>query len=120
MPFEITGVTIPDGTYTATLEKVETDQGQFGTYRKWHWLVQVNDKLEPLSSITSANTGPQSKSYLWLQAILGRALQAGEKIEDPTGSRCVLTIAKNEKGFSTVTAVAAYQDPQQVIPGIPR
>lgn len=120
MPFEITGTSVPDGTYTATLEKVETDQGQFGTYRKWHWLVQVNDQLQSLSSITSANTGPQSKSYLWLQAIMGRALQAGEKIEDPTGSRCVLTIGTNEKGFSTVLTVAPYTEPQQTIPGIPR
>lgn len=121
MPFLITDqANIPDGTYSATLEKVEPDQGQFGAMRKWHWLVDVNNKIESLSVITSANTGPQSKSYLWLTALLGRAPQAGEQIEDPTGTRVLLQIAKNQKGFPSVVAVLPYQEPQQTLPGVPR
>jgi hypothetical protein len=121
MPFEIpTTVDIKDGTYPATLEKVEASEGQYGTMRKWHWLVENGDKIDSLSVITSANTGPQSKSYLWLTALLGRAPQAGEKLEDPTGTRVLLQIGHNDKGFPTVLAVHPYQEPQQTVPGIPR
>lgn len=121
MPFEITAAPdIPDGQYPATLEKVESETGSYGPMRKWHWLIEVNDKIEPLSSITSANTGTRSKSYQWLTALIGRAPKAGERIEDPTGTRVLLTIQENEKGYPTVMAVAPYSEPQQVMPGVPR
>ena len=122
MPFEIpTGVDIPPGNYTATLEKVEElTGGQFGNYRKWHWLVQVDDKIESIADLTSANTGPQSRSYKRLEALLGRAPQAGEKLEDPTGSRVVLQIVKNAKGFPAIESIVPFVEPQQVLPGTPR
>lgn len=125
MTFEIpTTIDIPDGSYTATLGEVKADKGQFGDFRKWDWLVEVTieGKVEivPLTQLTSANTGPQSKSYQQLTALLGTAPKAGEKIEAPTGKRAVLTIGHNEKGFPTVLNVGPYVDPQETLPGIPR
>lgn len=122
MPFEIpTGTPIEPGNYTAMLERVEVDPGgSFGSFRKWHWIVDVNGEATPMTALTSENTGPQSKSYQWLTALLGRTPQAGEKIEDPTGKRVVLTIEKNAKGFPTVVLVAPFSEPQQVLPGTPR
>jgi len=73
-----------------------------------------------MSDLTSANTGPQSTSYARLTALLGRAPKSGETIQDPTGSRVLLTITKNEKGFPKVVAIAPYSDPQQVLEGVPR
>ena len=122
--FEITGgVEIPDGNYPATLAGVTEEQGQFGSFRKWEWLVDVNGEVLPLSSVTSMNTGPQSKAYGYLTALLGRAPKTGEKIEDPTGSRVVLTIGQKDKDgqkWPTVLAVGHYQEPQQTLPGVPR
>lgn len=123
--FEITGVEIPPGNYPAILEKVEVDSGQFGDFRKWHWLVEVGQeggetKIEPLTQLTSANTGPQSKSYQQLTALLGQAPQAGTKVGTPTGKRVLLTIGKNAKGFPTVEAVSPFAEPQQTLPGVPR
>lgn len=118
--FEITGVEIPPGNYPAILEKVEVDSGQFGDFRKWHWLVEVGEKIEPLTQLTSANTGPQSKSYQQLTALLGQAPQAGTKVGTPTGKRVLLTIGKNAKGFPTVEAVSPFVEAQQVMPGVPR
>lgn len=132
MTFEIpTTVDIPNGKYVASLAEVKEDTGQFGKFRRWTWLVEVpahededgqkiEASIEELTQLTSANTGPQSKSYIQLAALLGRAPKAGEKIESPNGQRAVLTIGHNEKNFPTVEAVGPYVDPQQSLPGIPR
>lgn len=122
MPFEIpTSLEIADGTYPATLEKVESyTHPQYGDGRKWFWLIENNGSIDSLSTITSSNTGPKSKSYAYLSALLKRELKAGEKIEDPTGSRVLLTITHNDKGFPQVAQVLPFQEPQQELPGLPR
>lgn len=127
MTFEIpVTVDIPDGTYVASLAGVTEDTGQFGKFRKWVWLVEVPGKdgadssIEELTQLTSANTGPQSKSYQQLAALLGEAPKAGEKIESPNGKRATVTITHNEKGFPTIASVGPYVDPQMALPGIPR
>ena len=121
MTFEIPNtLQIEPGNYPAILEKVEVDTGQFGDFRKWHWLVEVGDKIESLTQLTSANTGPQSKSFAQLTALLGQPPQAGTKVESPTGKRVLLTIGRNDKGFPTVEGVSMIVDPQQTLPGVPR
>ena len=126
MTFEIPNtVNIEPGNYPAILEKVEVDNGQFGEFRKWHWLVETKDedgrtKIESLTQLTSANTGPQSKSYQQLTALLGEAPKAGSSVESPTGKRVLLTIGKNAKGFPQVELVSPIVEPQQTLPGIPR
>lgn len=131
MTFEIpTTVDIPDGSYVASLESVREDTGSFGKYRKWTFLIEVPERevdgqklpasIEPLTTLTSANTGPQSKSYQWLTAILGAAPKAGTTVESPNGKRCTVTISHNEKGFPKIDQVGLYVDPQQSLPGIPR
>lgn len=126
MPFEITGGGAPDiadGTYPAVLESVEElEGGQYGRYRKWHWLVENNGQITPLSTMTSANTGPNTVSFKYLTALLGTAPKVGERIEDPTGTRVLLTLQKNEKGWPKIVddGVQPYTEPQQVLPGVPR
>jgi hypothetical protein len=105
MPFTISQpqVTIEPGTYPATLEKVvEGTHPTYGPNRQWHWLVEVNDKLEAFMDFTSANTGSGTNTYKRLTALLGRAPAAGETVEDPTGTRVLLQIGKNDKGFPKV------------------
>lgn len=118
--FEITGVKIDPGNYPAVLEKVEVDSGQFGDFRKWYWLVEVAGEVVPLTQLTSANTGPQSKSYQQLTALLGQAPQTGTKVGTPVGKRALLTIGTNDKGFPKVELVSAIEEPQQTMPGVPR
>jgi hypothetical protein len=127
MTFEIPQtVDIKDGTYVASLAGVTEDSGQFGKFRRWEWLIEVPGEngeaatIESLTQLTSANTGPQSKSYLQLTALLGEAPKAGQKIDSPNGKRVTVTIGHNEKGFPTVEAVGPYVDPQMALPGIPR
>ena len=77
--FTITGnEDIPDGLYTATLEKVEsTDEGGFDGkgYRKWYFLVDVAGVLTPFTGLSSFSTGPDSKSREWLEALMRRELR---------------------------------------------
>jgi hypothetical protein len=121
VPFTIGGGnSIPDGTYTASLEKVEEGESQYGPYRRWHWLIEAEGTLQTVTSVSSVHTGPQSKTYQWLTALIGTTPKSGETIEDPIGKRVILQLVKNEKGFPTVVSVAPFVEPQQVEAGIPR
>lgn len=123
MPFTIDppkGANIPDGTYKAQLLSVGSSNGQFGVQREWFWLVDVNNVGEELKAFSSGNTSPGSKAYKWLTALLGRAPQTGETIEDPTGKTVMLEIAKNEKGYPAIQAVLPIVEPVQTEAGIPR
>jgi hypothetical protein len=113
-------VEIADGTYPAVIEAIVPHASSFGEGRKWSFLVEHDGTIDSISAITSLNAGPRSKAGQWLAALYGRPLKAGEVIEDPTGTRCLVTISHNEKGFPTVSGVAQYQEPQQELPGIPR
>lgn len=132
MTFKIADVPeqIEPGTYKAQLEgsTVETG-GQFksdknpnGDYRRWNWLVEVPGKegLQPMSDNSSLFTGPKSETYKRLTALLGRAPQAGEEIENPVGKTVLLTISRKENGYAKIDAVSPWVDPQQTVPGVPR
>lgn len=122
MTFQIpVTVEIADGTYPGTLESVTPyTHPQYGDGRQWGWLIEHDGKIDSLTSITSNNVGPKSKAYKWLTALLGRAPKAGEAIEAPTGTRALLQITHNDKGFPQVAEVLPYVAPQQELPGIPR
>ena len=127
MQFEIGGTftDIADGTYTATLSRVEVEEtGGFDNsgYRKWWWMVDVGGVLTEYSSLTSKATGPKSKAYAWLSALLGKPLQSGEKVDAPIGQKALITIARNPKNppYGHIVDVKPFSDPQQVIDGVPR
>ena len=119
--FEIpTTVEITDGTYPAVVESIVSGEGSYGPQRTWSFLVEHDGKIDSISAITSGHMGPRSKAYAFLSGLLGRPLKAGEKIDDPTGSRCLVQVTHNEKGYPTIAAVQQYVAPQQELPGIPR
>lgn len=119
------GVDIPDGTYKAQLEssEVRTD-GKFGdgSFRVWNWLVETAEGIVPFSDSTSNGTGPKTKAYERIVAILGREPKIGDKIEeaDLLLKTVVLTIGHKENGFPKVAGVGPYVEPQQTLPGTPR
>ena len=119
--FEIpTTVEIADGTYPAVVESIVSKETSFGPSRLWSFLVEHDGKIDSISAFTSAHMGPRSKGYAFVSGLLGRPLKAGEKIDDPTGSRCLVQVTHNEKGYPTIAAVQQYVAPQQELPGIPR
>lgn len=124
MGFDVSGVKIRPGIYEGTLESVKVEPSKDprfpNDFRKWVFLLKVDGELTPLSATSSLNTGPRSKSYEWLSALLRRPLKAGEHIDDPVGQRVMITVADNEKGYSTIMALSAIAEPEQVVPGVPR
>jgi hypothetical protein len=131
MPFEIEagGVDIPDGTYKATLEKVEVTQGTFngkaGDIRIWHFLADVAGELTPISSTSSMGTGPKTKAFAWLTALNGAAPQIGTTVEDPIGKMVLLTVGHtdhqgNPTQFPKIKQLTQYVEPAQAVAGVPR
>jgi hypothetical protein len=122
MPFTITGgnSNIPPGTYKAQLTGVQDGiPTEFGTARRWTWLVDVNGEGQELNDLTSENNGPKSKSFGYLEVLIGRKPVAGETIEDPTGKTVLLEIGE-KNGWPKVSAVLPFAEPSQVEAGIPR
>ena len=122
MPFEIakSNKDIEPGTYKASLAEVSIKEGETGQYRLWDFLADVNGELVPVSATSSMNTGPKSKAYQWLTALIGKAPQAGETIEDPIGKMVLLTISRKDNGFPKIDLLTAYVEPAQTKAGIPR
>lgn len=126
MPFEIQagGPDIAPGTYRGTLEKVEIGEGTFngntGPIRIWHFLIDVAGTLTPISATSSMGTGPKTKAYAWLTAILGTAPQAGTTVEDPIGKQVLVTVVKKDNGFPKIEQLTQYVEPASVTPGVPR
>ena len=112
MPFTVGSNTkgdVPAGTYTATLESISITNivSSFSPagkdMREWHFLANVNGELKPISGLTSLSTGPASKSYRFLEALLRRPLKAGEAIDDPVGQQVTIVVGMNAKGYPQVT-----------------
>ena len=122
MPFEISAAKgVPAGQYKGQLLRVEADAGgKFGPQRKWFFAVELPDSIEEHMEFTSDNVSPGSKAYKYLQGLLGRELQAGEVIEEPTGKTVLLTFEKKANGYSTLSAITPIVEPVQVEANIPR
>ena len=123
MPFDITSGSnknIPPGTYKAQLTEVSIRNGETGDYRLWDFVAEVNGELLPISGTSSMNTSPKSKAYAWLTALIGRAPQSGEQIEDPIGKTVLMTISQKDNGFPKIDLLTAYQEPVQSELGVPR
>lgn len=123
MPFTITGGNnnVPPGTYKAQLVGVQDGiPTQYGTARRWTWLIDVNGKGEELNDLTSENNGPRTESFKRLEVLIGRKPVAGETIEDPTGKTVLLVITEKENGWPKVAEVLPFVEPAQLEAGIPR
>jgi hypothetical protein len=128
MPITIGGggsqIEIKDGTYPAVLESIETVPSPSATIagdaRRWTFLVEHDGKVEPLSVFSSMNTGPKTKAYAWLTALLGEAPKAGKTYEEPVGKRVLVKVVHKESGWPDVAEVLPYAEPQQTIEGLPR
>lgn len=87
MFFEATETVMEPGAYRAQLKKVEEaegsnfDTGEPEKYRRWTFEIveEGYEGTELLASSTMA-FGPQSKARGWVEALVGRKIERGEKI----------------------------------------
>jgi len=96
------------------LRQVDFEDKQTGEPRSLvAWTFAVEDgtgNTEEVEATSSTASGPRSKAFGWLVALLGSArVQSGQHIgaEDVIGAQANVTIALNDDGYPKVTAVTA-------------
>lgn len=122
MPFQVSDSKgIPAGSHKGQLLRVEPpQQGQYGEQRKWFFLVDVNGEAKEHMEWTSTNVSPKSKAYMLLKGFLGRDLQAGEQVEEPTGKTAILNFVQKPNGYTGIESVTSIVEPVQTEAGVPR
>jgi hypothetical protein len=113
---EIGAGDVEDGTYTATLTAIEPltvdttnpDTGQAETRDLLRWVFAIEPEGREVRGLTSRATGPKSKLYKWIGAMLGAdALGTGVKFRrrDLIGREIMLVVGRDKNGWGTVTDV---------------
>lgn len=109
------GAVVDPGTYEATLialEDFEYDDGEGKkTLRRWSFglehEVDADGHPVTIDGVSSLATGPKSKAFTWLAALLERPPVTGETFTPSMliGRSCMITVELNAEGFSKVAAV---------------
>lgn len=103
--FEATEVTLEPGVYRATLKSiVEAERSNFNTGEPeacFDWTYEVQEEGyegQTLRGRTSTSFGPSSKARAWVEGLLGRKIEAGEKLDAPDliGKPCDLSVKHKE------------------------
>ena len=93
---------LPPGLYSATLKRIEEREGVHGPYLMWKFAIRHEGGEVNLSAITSMNCAPKARARQYAEALLGRALTAGEDLEPAAlyGAACqvVVTVVEHDKG----------------------
>ena len=107
---------IPAGTYLASVVGIApktmttkfSKPGQEDDFLEWEWLVDYDGGTE-LRSLTTTATGPKSRIFEYLTALLGGGVEIGMGFEetDLIGKQAQLSIIVDENGFSKVDRIVA-------------
>lgn len=116
--------TIPQGTYPASVVGITekslatkySKPGQEDDFLEWTWLVHLpGGHTEEIRSLTTTATGPKSRVFEYLMALLGKVdIGDGFEESDLVGKQAMLSIIINDDGFSKVDRVVAM--PAQAAP----
>lgn len=108
------GVDIPDGTFPATLLRIEErENAESGfaqtTYLRWTFAVFHNEEGCELIVNSSTAFGPKAKARKWMEAITSRRFEVGEEVDpaDLCPIDCQVYVKKDDKGFSRIEDVLA-------------
>lgn len=110
--------TIPAGTYLAEVVGISpksmvtrfSKNGEEQDFLEWTWLVHGKDDDAEIRSLTTTQTGPKSRIFEYLVALLGAGrvdVGAGFEETDLIGKTAMVAIVINEEGFSKVDRVVA-------------
>ncbi len=106
------------GTYPATLIGIKPKRmatkfskpGEEDDFLEWPWLVEGADKDVEVTSLTSVATGPKSRIFEYLTALLGAGnvnINDGFDENDLVGKKAQLSIVVTDDGFSKVDQIVA-------------
>lgn len=98
---------VPAGTYPATFDGLEKKMSRDGVpFWVWKFAIATSDSRVEVSGASSEKTGPKSKAYKWLTALLGRRPEPGESLGDNlVGKSCLLVVEQDEQGYNDVSDV---------------
>lgn len=103
--FEATEVAVEPGAYRARLLDIEITEGKnFDTgepedQRKWTFgLLEEGFEGQTLVAYSSMSFGPKSKARKWVEGLLGRKIEAGDKVDLPElkQAECDLGVVNKE------------------------
>jgi hypothetical protein len=107
---------LPPGLYIGELLDVESRESDNGEYRRWSWEIVEGPHIgQKVYANSSTNFGPQAKARQWVENILGRELEAGERIDidDLVGGKhhlMVENVKRDGRVFDNVSAVHKYRE----------
>jgi hypothetical protein len=122
------GVDLPEGVYTVALVSISepktifpqsgVNAGKEVVIRDWTWMVADGPYRDTeIQSTTSTASGPKSKIFSYLTALLGGiAPQVGTKIEESSliGRPVLATIRRTEDGWPRIETLSAM--PSSMVP----
>jgi len=108
---------IPAGTYPATLigiapKRMATSftNGEEQDFLEWTWLVEAPEKDVEITSLTSTATGPKSRIFEYLLALVGpekAAVGAGFEENDLVGVKVLVSTVVTDQGFAKIDKIVA-------------
>jgi hypothetical protein len=110
---------VPAGTYSASLigirprrmvSQFSNPPGQEEDRLEWTWLVDGPDKEVEITSLTTLATGPKSRIFEYLLALVGpdkAQVGAGFEESDLVGKGVMVSVIVNADGFSKIDTIVA-------------
>ena len=97
----------PEGSHPATFVDIEEGDGEYGSYWRWFFEVDVDGDTVGFVALSSAKLGSRSKGGRWLKGFRGGPGEPGELVDfdDLRGTECVITIEENDEGFARLISV---------------
>ena len=102
---------VPDGVYdgqVVTITKREPNENSLTQkpYRRWEVEAYVNGKTVPMVKNTSMGFSKKTLARQYVEALLGRAVKDGEKINLPLPMDCQVVVKfDQESGFSRIVDI---------------
>ena len=82
--------------------------GEEQDFLEWTWLVHANDKDVEVNSLTTLATGPKSRIFEYLVAMLGAdkvQIDAGFEESDLVGKTVMVQIITTDEGFAKIDKI---------------
>ena len=96
---EETEALVPEGQFSAILSEIKDVQSQHGMSARFEFFLTTDDEFEgrKVSGLARKKLCDHTKLGRWVAAILGRALNIGEKVnaDDLLNKECMVTIKHN-------------------------
>jgi len=110
------GSSVPAGTWLAELVGIApkrmvtqySKNGEEQDFLEWTWLVHGKDGDGEINSLTTTATGPKSRIFEYLVALLGAAkvqVDAGFEESDLVGKQVMVQIVITDDGFSKIDKI---------------